>query len=249
MCPVPLERAPGVVVPRRIRLVNETPDTLDVWLDRCFRHTRLGTVPPGATLQPRLPERLIAFPEGLRLHTTRVRGWTEHFGVFVVPVRPVPVLEAVLVDSARALPTELQEVSIGGATGMAPVTVSGDGGRSGSTALFSRDGLGVLTWSCIEDGPLALSLSLRGETAAGTLSVGWSVDRLEIEASVPWDRAAGPGGAVLRAPDAVARDFTRAASMGATASVRIEAEGTSPLFFDLGGLEAELETLGCAGGD
>ena len=84
MCPVPLDRSEGRTVPRRIRLANETADTLDVWLDRCFRHTRLGTIPPGGVLQPRLPERLVAFPEGLRLHTQRLAGSSEYFGLFVI---------------------------------------------------------------------------------------------------------------------------------------------------------------------
>lgn len=95
-CPAPAVRTADRILPRRIRLVNETPDTVDVWIDRCFHHTRLATLPPDGVAQPRLPEPLLPFEEGLRIHTHTVGDDARYFGRFAVDLDPVPVLELVI---------------------------------------------------------------------------------------------------------------------------------------------------------
>lgn len=106
-CPAPVVRQPERIVPRRVLLVNATEDTVDIWIDRCMHHTRLATVPPGRSAQPRLPEPLVAFPGGLRFHAHRLRGVADYFGLFTVPLEEVPILEVVIDHGLRAEPDSL----------------------------------------------------------------------------------------------------------------------------------------------
>jgi len=89
-CPLPVLMPAGKPQPRWVRMVNRTSDTLTVFVDRCFWHTRLARVPPGTARRALLPGELIAYDGGLLLHAFTSR---EHFGSFLTPIRPEPLLE------------------------------------------------------------------------------------------------------------------------------------------------------------
>ena len=47
-CPLPLAWPSPEQTPRRVRIRNETADSLIVVIDRCFHYTTVASVPPGS---------------------------------------------------------------------------------------------------------------------------------------------------------------------------------------------------------
>lgn len=152
-CPLPLVFGQGEVRPVRVRIENRTDRPLLVFIDRCYHHTRVADIPPGRIRQPSLPERLVAFPEGLRFHAFDGQAG-DHVGVFTVPVEERPVLHLVLDEARRADPDSLaqfllSEVQGSEMAGTWALRTEDEGG--GWAALWANPGAGILTWSCVED--------------------------------------------------------------------------------------------------
>lgn len=166
-CPLPLVLPPDEVRPRFVRLRNPTDTELAVFLDRCFWHTRLADVPPGRFRQPRLPDELIGFEEGLRFHAyDHADG--RYVGTWVSPVGESGVLEVVLGEEER-----VERDSLAGDYGLpkgaersaADQTRTTDPER-GYAAVWGLGGGGVLTWACSDD-VLFLSVALGRKTRSG----------------------------------------------------------------------------------
>lgn len=152
-CPLPLVFGQGEVRPVRIRIENRTDRPLLVFIDRCYHHTRMADVPPGRIRQPSLPERLVAFPEGLRFHAFDGQAG-DHVGVFTVPVEERPVLHLLLDEERRVDPDSLttfllSEDQRSEMAGSWALRTEDQGG--GWAALWANPGAGILTWSCVED--------------------------------------------------------------------------------------------------
>lgn len=152
-CPLPLVFSQGQVRPVRIRIENRMDRPLLIFIDRCYHHTRMADVPPGRIRQPSLPERLVAFPEGLRFHAfDGDKG--DHVGVFTVPMEERPVLHLVLDEKARSDPDSLatfllSEDQRAEMAGTWALRTEDEGG--GWAALWANPGAGILTWSCVDD--------------------------------------------------------------------------------------------------
>lgn len=70
-CPLPQVWTPGGRHPVGVRVENESPDSIVVFLRECKGSVRVADVAPGRTRVFPLPERLLAFPGGIRFHTIR----------------------------------------------------------------------------------------------------------------------------------------------------------------------------------
>lgn len=70
--------------PSRIQIRNETEVDLRVVLDQCDRNEHLGWVRSGATAAFALPDKLVRFPDGLRIHAYRGEKSGERFGSYGV---------------------------------------------------------------------------------------------------------------------------------------------------------------------
>lgn len=246
-CPPPVQRGGGRIVPRRIRLVNESPDTVDVWIDRCFWHTRLATIPPGRTVQPRLPERLVVFPEGLRFHANVVRTQMEYLGAFTLPLEEVPVLELVVSDETTTDPASLQQmvlddsVRVGGGA-----VIQGEDETGGYTALFALRTSSILSWACGEGGRRHLTLSVPGRLEGAEVAVRARVDEGEWEPLGAWPVQSGPTDAVVAPDDLVASLTARALEGRALDVVVTEASGSTQAHaFDVADLGPALSERGC----
>lgn len=96
-CPPPLLWRAGEPRPQLIRVVNHSADSVAVFTDDCMAGTRVGDVGPGRTRLFALPERLIAYRDGLRLHVVRGAGTP----------RPEVEVTAIALDTARILHFEV----------------------------------------------------------------------------------------------------------------------------------------------
>lgn len=96
-CPPPMLWRSGEPRPRAIRIVNQSADSVVVFTDDCMAGTRVGDVGPGRTGLFALPERLIVYEDGLRLHVVRGAG----------TATPDVVVTAIPVDTARVLHLEV----------------------------------------------------------------------------------------------------------------------------------------------
>lgn len=246
-CPLPVQRGDGRIVPRRIRLVNESPDTVDVWIDRCFWHTRLATIPPGRTVQPRLPERLVAFPEGLRFHANTLRTQVEFLGTFTLPLDEVPVLELVVSDETTADPASLQQmvlddsVRVGGGA-----VLQGEDDTGGYTALFALRTSSILSWACGEGGRRHLTLSVPGRLEGPEVTVRARIDEGEWQSLGPWPVQSGPTDAVVAPDDLVASFTARALAGRALDFVVTEGSGSTQAHaFDVADLGSALAERAC----
>lgn len=235
-------------MPRRVRLVNESPDTVDVWIDRCFWHTRLATVPPGRSAQPRLPERLVAFPEGLRFHANALRDPIEYLGVFTLPLAEVPVLELVVSEGTRADPASLRQVVLDDSVRVGGgAVIQGDDDAGGYTALFAVRTSAVLSWACGEGGRRFVSLSLAGRVEGDEAEVRVRTDGGDWRPLGRWRvQSGGPTDAVV-APEAHLESLTRAALEARELAfvVTEDSGGTQAHAFDLEGLADALSARAC----
>src|SRR5690606_19825903 len=73
-CPPPMLWRAGEPRPQLLRVVNHSADSVAVFTDDCMAGTRVGDLGPGRTRLFALPERLIAYRDGLRLHVVRGAG-------------------------------------------------------------------------------------------------------------------------------------------------------------------------------
>lgn len=96
-CPPPMLWRVGQPRPRLIRIVNHSPDSVTVFTDDCMAGTRVGDVGPGRTRLFALPNRLVAYEDGLRLHVVRGAGKSN----------PDIVVTAIALDTARVLHLEV----------------------------------------------------------------------------------------------------------------------------------------------
>lgn len=215
-CPAPLLRAAGESVVRRVRVVNRTGVEATVFVDRCFRHTRVVDVPPGAERLARLPDELIVFPEGLRFHAFDLAE-RAHLGVFTVEPDDRPVYELVL-DDGLAVPDSV----------LVPLVFDPSHARVGSfvvepgrfAAIWARGTMAVLTWACDGDARRHLTLST-GDTFAGEhVAVQVRVDRGDFVAAGGWSVARDVTDA-LRAPAAEAERVTERARGATTLAVLV----------------------------
>ena len=161
VCPPPLAFEAGAVVPRWVRLENRMADTLTVFIDRCWRHTLVADVPPGMARQVRLPESVVAYPEGLRFHVFDKRA-TTHLGVYALPVESRPVLSLVVDGESRVEQGRLEWYDLeeeGSGRGAGRFALGSD--EQGAYAAVWADGSpAILTWACSEgDGRRHLALS------------------------------------------------------------------------------------------
>lgn len=98
-CPPPMMWRAGEPRPRLIRIVNQSTDSVVVFTDDCMAGTRVGDLGPGRARSFALPERLVVYQDGLRLHVVRGAG----------SARPEVVVTAIAVDTARVLHLEVPE--------------------------------------------------------------------------------------------------------------------------------------------
>lgn len=211
-CPPPIVFRAGEVRPIRVRFDNVSGDTLTVFIDRCMHHTRLATVAPGRWTQVPLPDRLVAFPEGLRFH---VYDETEsrRVGTYVAPVVAEPILEVRLGEAEVVPDSALSRFRAAEGQGeVGDFAVSEEHG--GYSAVWARTSAAILTWSCDDAGKRFVTLStadkLAGDEAAVSLVAGagrpepvgrWPVQEGVTDALVVPDEAIAD--VTLRALEAV----------------------------------------------
>lgn len=217
-CPPPLLAPAGRDPTRRVRFENRTADTLSVFMDRCFQHTRVADVPPGATRLVRLPARLVAFPEGFRFHAFNPTT-PEFVGTFVAPVTDEPVMDVLLspgtVTPDSALAPVLSVDGGGRGERVGAFAVSETGGATGFAAVWARGSLAILTWACGEDGGRHLTLSLDGKLPGTRAGVRMRLDKGAFEDVGSWRVAEGVSDALV-APADVVEPITRKALGAAT---------------------------------
>jgi hypothetical protein len=205
-CPLPLVWASAAETPRRVRITNPTDRLLTVVVDRCFNHTLIDDVPPGTTIQPVLPRRLIAYPEGIRFHAFDLEG--ERFvGSWHVAAEPKPLLELVL-DTTTRVAGDLFYFDVKQGSTSAPMMREGDDGED-YVMLPDVGGGGFLIWSCGE-GRRWLSLSTGLKLGGDSTGVRVAFDRVEF-ANEPWPILQSLTDAVL-APEAQVDPLTTRAA-------------------------------------
>lgn len=245
-CPPPLLRAAGRVQPSRVRVENRTSDTLVVWLDRCRRHSRLARVAPGASANVRLPDRLVAFPEGLRFHAY-TESPARHAGVFVLPVSEVPILELALSDATRADEADLARLRSGEDARDVGGFLVGTGSEGGGyAAVFSGDGA-VLTWACDGRGRRHLTLGTDRTWRADEMAVRVRADGGAWQEPRRWRVVVGLSPSAI-APEADVERVTRLALASRELSLVLDPVGEGGReahAFDVTGLERALREQRC----
>ncbi|MFO7262473.1 MAG: hypothetical protein DIU52_015085 [bacterium] len=98
-CPPPMLWRAGEPRPWLVRVVNHGADSIVVFLEGCLEVRRVGDVGPGKTRLFPLPQGLIVYEDGLRMHVVRGAGTSQPD----VVVMPIPV------DTARVLQLEVPE--------------------------------------------------------------------------------------------------------------------------------------------
>lgn len=245
-CPPPLVFEPGATRPVRIRLENRTADTLDVWIDRCWWHTWLASVPPGKYRQPALPDRLLTFPEGLRFHAFDARK-DRRYGIYHVPFEERGILTLVLDDEGRVPRDSLTMYALEGqdagrTIGSFAVLKAPDRGYA---ALQAEHGLAIMTWSCT-DGEPEVGVSLPSKLEGEAVDVLARRDGGSFESLGRWRVQRGPRDAVVP-PEGARAAFRRWLSGRAVVDLRVDDDGARQVHrFRVDGLEEALGALGCA---
>lgn len=248
-CPPPLLRQDGEVRPVRVRLENATSDTLTVFLDRCFHHTRVATVAPGQWVQEPLPNQLVAFPEGLRFHGFDARGRT-YVGTWVAPVRNEPILRLTLA-SAEAVPDSmLTHFALrAGQARVGNFAVSDDEEPGvGYAAVFARNTPAILSWACGEEGRRYLTLGTGGSLGGDRVPVRLRLDGGSWREEV-WEVSSGLSDAAV-APEGDVERLTTDALRARRLEVILHPTAGAPQahVFDLDGLEEALAGRPCFSG-
>ncbi len=92
-CPLPLIRgSTATSLPGRLRISNSTGEVLDVFLDLCLGHRRLGQVTDGETVFMALPRFLYPYGDGIRIHTFVLEDELR-YGSYIVPFGTGPIIE------------------------------------------------------------------------------------------------------------------------------------------------------------
>jgi hypothetical protein len=244
-CPPPLVFEPGAPHPVRLRIENRTADTLDVWIDRCWWHTWLASVPPGKYRQPALPDRLITFPEGLRFHAFDM-GRRSRYGIYHVPFEERGILTLVLDDGSRVPRDSLTMYALEGqdagrTIGTFAVLTAPDRGYA---ALQAEHGLAIMTWSCA-DGEPEVGVSLPTKVEGEEVDVGARRDEGAFESVGRWRVQRGPRDAVVP-PEGARAAFRRRLSGSAVVDLRVDDDRARQVHrFHVDGLEEALGALGC----
>lgn len=232
--------------PRRVRIENRTADTLLVWIDRCWRHSRVAIVPPGRIRQPELPRPLPDYPEGLRFFAY-APDRDRRVGTWVVPADPVPILRLEITEGSGVDRSTLRQFRLPEHRDRAVGGFHVGGTERGSYAtLHSDPRAAVLTLSCIDGRPgVTLTVPRRFEG-----------DSVAVRARRPaspwrdlgrWPRRPGPRDA-LRAPREALEGFVRVLSREGPADIELTGDGPSArLRFEPRGAAAVLDELGCWG--
>lgn len=255
-CPPPLLTSAGSTRARRVRLVNRTADTVTVFIDRCFHHTRVASVSPGGSRLMRLPEPLVAFPEGLRFHAYHAsRG--EHIGVFTVAVTDAPVIDLLLAADAAVPDSRLTPVAFNPGDGRVGSFAVSDGppgaggpdrgpDQGGYAAVWARRTLAILTWACDAGGRRHLTLSTGDKLGGGPATVRLRWDGGTFADAGSWTISTNVTDAVL-APRAQVDALTRRALAANELDVLlIDDQGGRHLHeFTIEGLERALEARRC----
>lgn len=248
-CPPPLLLRDGQVRPVRVRLENPTSDTLTVFLDRCFHHTRVARIAPGQWVQAPLPRQLVAFPEGLRFHAFDATG-DGYVGTWVAPVRKEPILRLTLA-SAQAVPDSLLThfALRAGQARVGNFAVSDDEDRGvGYAAVFARDTPAILSWACGEDGRRYLTLGTGGSLGGDRVAVRLRLDGGAWSDGV-WGVSSGPSDAAV-VPEADVERLTLDALGARRLEVVLRPTAGAPQahVFDLEGLDGALAGKPCFSG-
>jgi hypothetical protein len=254
-CPLPVLIPAGKPRPRWLRMVNRTSDTLTVFVDRCFWHTRLARVPPGKARRALLPDELIPYDGGLLMHAFTSR---EHFGSFLTPIRPEPLLEVELTGTGVVDEGRLPHYALEPGEGRAATerTIVTDTVR-GYTAVWGIGGSGVLTWACSQ-GDAHLSVAIGANLPANTkkAKVRHRLDEGEWSQGEGWEVVRSGTDAVV-APRPLMEELTRLLMDAERVSFRVERErpgrrlgygSTYSFAFDVRNLRPELERLPCLRG-
>ena len=186
---------------------NGTDRPLTIWLDRCFRHTRMTDLPAGGSRAARLPDHLVAYDGRLLFHAFDAEKKL-YRGTWAVDAREGPIVELRLEegggisrDSAFANRLAL---TAGTARGLDEGPVVDEEGEW--LAVWGIGGGGALSWTCRgDDGPFA-SVALGRTTGR---------ERLEVEVAVDdgaWEEL-GLGEVVSSITDAVVLDEGRSRAL------------------------------------
>ena len=222
-CPLPLVWASAAGTPRRVRITNPTDRALTVVVDRCFNHTLLDEVPPGSTVQPILPRRLIGYPEGIRFHAFDLAA-DSFVGSWHVPAEPKPLLELVLDRATGLAAGDLFYFDVKQGSTAAPIVREDDEGED-YVMLPDVGGGGFLIWSCDPEERRWLSLSTGLKLGIDSTGVRVAFDRVEF-ANEAWPILQSLTDAVLAPEDRVDALTTRAATARLTNfTVAIRARG------------------------
>ena len=105
-CPNPVWQ-PGQLRPAEIEVVNQSADSVLVFMDRCRGHTRVGDLGPLESAVLPMPNGAVSYDGSIRFFT--YRGRERRSGVELV--RPMGALRLVIPEAARA---ECPEVWVNG---------------------------------------------------------------------------------------------------------------------------------------
>jgi hypothetical protein len=204
----------------------------------------------------RLPDPLVAFPEGLRFHAYH-SSRVEHVGVFTVPVTDAPIFDLLLTDDAAVPDSLLTPVSFNPGDGRVGSFAVSDGlprpggpdrvpDQGGYAAVWARRTLAILTWACDGDGRRHLTLSTGDKLGGGraTVRLRWNGGTLADAGS--WQISTNVTDAVL-APRAQVDALTRRALASHQLDVLlIDEAGERHLHeFTVAGLDRALEARRC----
>lgn len=207
-CPPPLTFRPDQIRPTRVRFDNPTADTLTVFIDRCRHHTRLADIAPGRWAQVPLPDRLVAFPEGLRFHAFDL-GEYRRVGTYTTAVVAEPILRVRLGEEEIVPDSTLVRLDPGeGQESVGAFAVSEDFG--GYAAVWARHSAAILTWSCGEDGRRYVTISTADKLAGDRVDVSLVVGVGRPEPMGAWEVQEGVTDAVV-VPEASVDTLTRIA--------------------------------------
>jgi len=246
LCPLPLLFPEPQLRPRRVRIENRTADTLFVWIDRCWRHSRVAIVPPGRARQPELPRPLPDYPGGLRFFAY-APGRDERVGTWVVPAEPVPILRLDITEGSGVDRSSLRRFRLPQHEDRTVGSFRlGGTERGGYATLLSDPGAAVLTLSCV-DGRPGLTVTVPRRFEGASVGVRARSPASEWVGLGRWPRRPGPRD-LLRAPEGVLERAVRVLSH--EGAVELELTGDGPparLRFEPRGLAEVLAALGCRG--
>ena len=197
-CPLPiLRRSDGPVVPARLRVTNDTPGPLAIYIDTCRGHLRTGVVQAGRTSVLRLPRTLYPYRESLRIHTYAEER-SERYATYLVPLADAALLDFTLTpDGAlpeRELGLEIHLAQPSETAARAPAAPPAlvfhelEGTRN--LTVWSVDQSATATWTC---GAQDLRVQIAGPDLAqltdpvtvavvgGREAGGWELERGEVQ--------------------------------------------------------------------